>query len=112
MKPRFRFSISNLLLLTAIVGLIIGWQIDHRATSAKCKVMEGVLHHVLRISYGYDSDLRDELISANDQFRDLPSHYDTEQVQSEYHKILDTAVRALAARMDMIEKTRDKIPVD
>ena len=39
-KPKrrwFRFSIRDLLLVTAIVALIIGWRLDHRELNAKLR---------------------------------------------------------------------------
>ena len=59
-KRRLRFSILNLLLLTAIVALTVSWWLDHRRLVTKTVLFE----HYKNLSYQEDKQIRDMTWSA------------------------------------------------
>ena len=70
MRARPRFSISNLLLLTAIVGLCIAWYLDHKRIADENKSLNFVVSHATMF-------LKDALIRVQRPADDLVKYIQT-----------------------------------
>ncbi len=66
---KVRFSISNLLLLTAIVGIVIAWYLDRTQLNKKYQANTASLKTVLGRVDAYDTEIQPLLKQLSDKYR-------------------------------------------
>jgi hypothetical protein len=78
----FHFSIRELMLVTLVVGLVIGWLIDHRklsqevAEAKEWRTCAGALEHALdTLGWTVEWDLRRSVIRVSRRDKESPGNF-------------------------------------
>jgi hypothetical protein len=64
-----RFSIRDILLLTAVVGLIIGWTLDRTQLNIRYQANTASLKTVLGRVHAYDTQIQPRLNTLSEKYR-------------------------------------------